>query len=135
MIQQRCPRCRTGKMFRGPVAMNDPCPNCGLVFQREEGYFLGAMYVSYGLSVILIGAAYFAITSIWPTLTAIPVLIIITALYAPFVTVVFRYSRVIWIYFERAISPTGVSAGTFEKLRQHEAPPTDWPASNDSELR
>ena len=37
-------------MFRGVFAMNDPCPVCGLLFKREEGTFLGAMYVSYVLS-------------------------------------------------------------------------------------
>lgn len=118
MVRQRCPRCLTGRMFRGSIAMNDPCPHCGLVFQREEGYFLGAMYVSYGLSVVLIGIAYLSVTSIWPTISALPVLGIITALYAPFITIVFRYSRVIWIYFERAICPSDISAGTFEKVRQ-----------------
>lgn len=118
IVGQRCPRCLTGRMFRGSVTMNDPCPDCGLVFQREEGYFLGSMYVSYGLSVVLIGAAYLAVTHIWPTLTAIPVLAIITVMYAPFIPAVFRYSRVIWIYFERAICPSDISAGTFEKVRQ-----------------
>ena len=34
--------------------MNDPCPVCGLVFEREPGYFLGAMYFSYALAVFII---------------------------------------------------------------------------------
>ena len=52
IVRQRCPRCWKGRMFRGGLSMNDPCPECGLIFQREEGYFLGAMYVSYGISSI-----------------------------------------------------------------------------------
>ena len=57
ILRQRCPRCRRGRMFRGRLTMNDPCPVCGLVFQREEGYFLGAMYVSYALSAATLGAS------------------------------------------------------------------------------
>src|SRR5690242_14056243 len=53
ILRERCPRCRTGRIFRGVFAMNDPCPDCGLLFQREEGYFLGAMYISYGVSVTI----------------------------------------------------------------------------------
>lgn len=31
--------------------MFDNCPVCGLKFEREQGYFLGAMYVSYLVSI------------------------------------------------------------------------------------
>jgi hypothetical protein len=102
-------------MFRGPVSMNDTCPSCGLIFQREEGYFLGAMYVSYGLSVVLIGAAYWALTFAWPEIGIPATMILILLAYLPFVPAVFRYSRVIWIYFDRAICPSDSSAGTYEK--------------------
>ena len=31
--------------------MFERCPVCGLKFEREQGYFLGAMYVSYALAI------------------------------------------------------------------------------------
>jgi len=34
--------------------MHDRCPGCGLHFNREPGYFLGAMYISYGLGLAVI---------------------------------------------------------------------------------
>ena len=34
--------------------MHEYCPVCGLKFEREEGYFLGAMYISYGLALFVI---------------------------------------------------------------------------------
>ena len=54
---QLCPRCRTGDIFRSSIfrgfpKMHECCPVCGLKFEREEGYFLGAMYISYGLAII-----------------------------------------------------------------------------------
>jgi uncharacterized protein (DUF983 family) len=33
ILRQRCPRCRTGRMFRDLFEMNDLCPVCGLPFQ------------------------------------------------------------------------------------------------------
>jgi len=39
--------------------MNEHCPHCGLRFEREQGYFLGAMYISYGLALPMI--AFFAV--------------------------------------------------------------------------
>ena len=35
--------------------MSKRCPACGLKFEREPGYFFGAMYVSYFLSVGILG--------------------------------------------------------------------------------
>src|SRR5438105_9687609 len=54
LLRQRCPNCRKGRMFRSLLEMNDPCPVCGQLFQREEGYFLGAMYASYALATGLL---------------------------------------------------------------------------------
>jgi hypothetical protein len=107
-------------MFRGSFAMNDPCPVCGLLFQREEGYFLGAMYVSYGLSVVLIGANYLAVTALFPDLGLTAVGLLTLALYLPLVPAVFRYSRALWIYFDRAVSPDDISAGSYERIRLKE---------------
>src|SRR6476660_7816409 len=92
ILRQRCPRCRQGRMFRGRLTMNDPCPVCGLVFQREEGYFLGAMYVSYVLSTAILGALYLAAITVLPTRDNLPVTLAMLLLYLPFMPAVFRYS-------------------------------------------
>lgn len=52
-----CPQCRSKSMFvHGTyhakfLKMNKTCSNCGLQYEREPGFFYGAMYVSYALSV------------------------------------------------------------------------------------
>ena len=51
----RCPACRVGAMFRSPVHMNARCPHCNYQFDKGNGYFLGAMYASYGLSLAVCG--------------------------------------------------------------------------------
>src|SRR5260370_21128589 len=54
ILQQRCPRCRIGgifqySIFRGFPKMCERCGICDLKFEREPGYFLGAMYFSFAM--------------------------------------------------------------------------------------
>jgi uncharacterized protein (DUF983 family) len=103
----RCPQCRRGQVFQSGLTMNEVCPVCGLRFGREPGYFLGAMYISYPLSVILLGLWMLLLHLLWPELRLEFVTLLALLLYLPFVPAVFRYSRVLWIYFDRWASPSG----------------------------
>lgn len=57
----KCPRCHEGDIFKGGFSyrfkqiteMHEKCPNCKLKYEREPGFFYGAMYVSYALTVAL----------------------------------------------------------------------------------
>lgn len=61
-LTEKCPRCEATKLFKYkqylPVSskafeMHKYCSNCGLKYEREIGFFYGAMYVSYGLNMAL----------------------------------------------------------------------------------
>jgi uncharacterized protein (DUF983 family) len=117
LVRARCPRCRSGRLFCGSVTMNDPCPVCGLIFQREEGYFLGAMYFSYVISSVILGAFYFTAAAIFPVMNGVLLVLLVLIPYLPLVPGIFRYSRVLWIYVERAGSPVDEAAGAYEKRR------------------
>lgn len=90
--------------------MNDPCPVCGLIFERETGYFTGAMYVSYFLAVLILVPAYYGLCWLFPELNGIVTALIATLVYAPLTPAVFRYSRVLWIYFDRLFAPGETSS-------------------------
>ncbi len=120
LVRLRCPRCREGRIFAGPLKMNDPCPVCGLIFQREEGYFLGAMYVSYLLGAAFLGAGYLLGVWLLPDWNGYWILLLVSLPYLLLTPAVFRYSRAAWIYFDRLTSPSDVSAGAFEKARAEE---------------
>ena len=45
---------RQKEVLRLEVSMNEACPACGLKFEREPGYFVAAMYLSYGAAVAVI---------------------------------------------------------------------------------
>jgi uncharacterized protein (DUF983 family) len=120
ILMQRCPRCHKGRMFRGVFQMNDPCPVCNLLFQREEGYFLGAMYASYVLAGVVMAAIYFPLAAALRGYDGVPVSLIAVVLFLPLTPIIFRYSRTLWIYFERAGNPSDHSAGPYEKARRRE---------------
>lgn len=119
-LRLRCPRCRTGRMFRGSFAMNDPCPDCGLLFQREEGYFLGAMYFSYLLGALILTPAFFGLSALLPDWDGSLVALLAVGVYLPFVPAVFRYSRLLWVYLDRVVCADDMTVGSYEKMRLRE---------------
>jgi uncharacterized protein (DUF983 family) len=104
----RCPRCLRGRVFpKGwrQLDMYYACPECGVIFGRENGYFTGAMIVSYLLAVPLVGLLTLGILVV--TGWRFDLVVLGAALYfLPFVPAVFRYSRVIWMHFDRVVDPT-----------------------------
>lgn len=101
----KCPNCKKGKIFLngGNILllkipkMNDRCPECNYKFERETGFFFGAMFVSYAL------AAAQMITSLvifWHFIDLSPlrVFAIIGVIALLLSTINFKLSRSIWIY-------------------------------------
>jgi Protein of unknown function (DUF983) len=97
-------------MFRGLLTMNDPCPVCGLVFEREPGYFFGAMYFSYAIAVVILVPLFFLLQWLLPERLSWLVVPVTLLPYLFLVPLVFRYSRVLWLYFDRSIAPSEVSS-------------------------
>ena len=52
-LRLRCPRCGRTPLFAGWFTMRDACAACGLRYEREQGYFVGAIYVNYALTAVL----------------------------------------------------------------------------------
>lgn len=85
--------------------MNELCPVCRLRFEREQGYFFGAMYVSYALSIPILCLIIFIGHLLLPDWRIEFVIGVSVLPYLFLVPAVFRYSRVVWIYFDRWASP------------------------------
>jgi hypothetical protein len=84
--------------------MYERCPVCDLKFEREEGYFLGAMYISYGLALVIIAftaVLLWVATGWWITKDTVWAVV----LFLPLAPAVSLFSRVLWIYLDRSIDP------------------------------
>lgn len=105
VLGQRCPNCGQGKVFKTNhqqftlfPEMHDNCPQCNFDFHREPGYFLGAMYASYGLAVLQGIAAFLLVFSFFPNLGTF-YLALVPALVILLCSVInYKLGRVIWMY-------------------------------------
>lgn len=105
-MRRQCPRCGEGDLFRGLFDLRDPCPRCGLVFEREEGYFLGAMIVSFALiegvfALVLVAT----MIATWPDVpwNGVLVVALIVTLVLPYLAS--PWTRTVWMALDRAFMP------------------------------
>jgi uncharacterized protein (DUF983 family) len=54
-LRLRCPRCGEGKLFHGWNKLNESCPACGLVYEKQTGDTWFFMYMTTaGLTGVLV---------------------------------------------------------------------------------
>jgi uncharacterized protein (DUF983 family) len=53
-LGNRCPNCGGNTLFRARswFEVNRACSQCGLVFERDEGFFIGSMSINYGVTLV-----------------------------------------------------------------------------------
>ena len=50
ILSLRCPRCGKGSLAAGLYKTARSCSACGMLFEKESGYYAGAIYPLYGMS-------------------------------------------------------------------------------------
>lgn len=108
-LRLQCPICWGGAMFRHPLGMKSACDHCHYKYDRGHGYFLGAMFASYTIVVIIEAMIVSGLRLAgldWTTsliICALSVLIV-----GPLVA--FPYSRILWVMVERRLLRWGEDA-------------------------
>ena len=88
--------------------MYERCEVCNLKFEREPGYFLGAMYISYGLALVtiaLIAVLLWHFTN-WSIVKDVGWAAVLFLPFAPSLTL---FARILWIYLDQSVDPEQVS--------------------------
>lgn len=105
IIKAKCPRCRRGDIFVFPLRRflkfhqtNKNCPVCNLRFEKEPGFFFGAMYVSYAFVVAAIAVISLLLYYIFGDLDLWIYVSVINGVLVLFLPLIFRYSRVLYLY-------------------------------------
>ncbi len=103
--KSKCPRCRSGKLFThsfysfGNFLKNhEHCPYCNLKFEKETGFFWAAMYISYGINVVIALVMGISLSIIFndPSINTYVYSIVGVVVFAS--TLIFRYARMIALY-------------------------------------
>jgi uncharacterized protein (DUF983 family) len=106
ILATKCPRCHQGDMFTHPAYslghfddMPEHCPVCKFRYEIEVGFYWGAMYISYGLSVfllVILGILLFYLGDdppLWVYIAGVSGVLLL------FTTILFRYARVLMLYW------------------------------------
>ncbi len=100
-IARRCARCGGAGIFSNWAALHEHCSTCGFKFEREPGYWLGALIINMAVSlfvflVTLVGGI--AVT--WPdppwnvlSIATIGVMLVVPVVFYP-------WSKSIWMAIE-----------------------------------
>lgn len=105
-LRGRCPHCGGRGIFAGLDELQEACPTCGFSFVREEGYWVGAMIVIFGV-VLGIFAVWFVggMLVTWPDVPWTVLLIgglVLNGL-VPFV--LYGWSKAVWVGLDLAFNP------------------------------
>lgn len=105
LVQNKCPQCRKGRVYRGnnlatfsSMKMEESCPICGKNFTKDPGFYWGSMYVSYALAMLQALGAYLVCQLLGAgrfDMVNLIAIIAVILLCGPFN---FRMARLVWLY-------------------------------------
>lgn len=84
--------------------MTADCDYCGLIYEREQGYFIGAIYINIIVTETLLLGTLLIYGLVVGTLSqTILTTLVILAIVMPLLT--FHHSRSLWLCFDHLMSP------------------------------
>lgn len=93
-FRRLCPVCGKDRIFTGLTRLKERCGACGLDCRPEGGYYLGAIYINFGVTSLLALALGFSL-AFRESLTM--GLIVAGGVSAIFPVVFFQVSRSLWL--------------------------------------
>lgn len=114
ILKAKCPRCRKGDIFVYPWykytkfhKFHKYCSECHFQFEIEPGFFFGAMYMSYAFVVALFITIGVVINLIMDEPGIMVYVVVINLAVLLFLPIIFRYSRVLYLYLFGGVSYEG----------------------------
>ena len=102
-LRLRCPRCGRSPLYARYFRMHERCAACGLRYEREQGYFVGAIYINYAVTVAV--AVSVVLVLDWTVgLTLDQQLAIGVALGVLVPLAFFRYARSLWLAVDHLVT-------------------------------
>ncbi len=94
-LARKCPVCGRGDIFESHFRMNRSCPSCHVIFWKDPGESLGAMYVDYAVATVAFLIAWFILD--FTTHLSDPIQVaIVGAVAVASILICYPLSRSIW---------------------------------------
>ncbi|MFV1962804.1 MAG: DUF983 domain-containing protein [Acidimicrobiia bacterium] len=104
-LRRRCPRCG-GHAFESWFRMKDHCDRCGLRFEREEGYWVGAIMINTTVTFgTFVGLFLFLVLVTWPDVPWGTVMGVTIVANAVIPVAFYPISKAIWLALELSWHP------------------------------
>ena len=112
IFKNECPNCHKGSVFNeknpflklGFPKMHTYCSHCQFKYEKEPGYFFGAMYMNYGLTCAQSIATYCIAQFFFKETFDLRIIPIIAFVIIGMASFNIRFSRLLWIYMFKAYS-------------------------------
>lgn len=105
---RRCPLCGHREIFRSWGELVERCPGCGYSFEREEGYWVGAMIVNIGVAQALFFALFLGgLALTWPEVPWTTLLVVSLVVMAAFPVWFYPRSKTLWVWLDLRVHPYG----------------------------
>jgi uncharacterized protein (DUF983 family) len=103
-MRLRCPACGAGQLFVSWFRMREHCAICGLRFEREQGYYTGAIGMNLVITelVVVLGTIPLAFDTRVPVL---PLVLGATLAAIALPCLCYPYSRSLWLAFDLLVNP------------------------------
>ena len=108
-LVKRCPLCGGRGLFTGWFRMKERCPRCGYLFEREEGFFLGAYVINLAVTQVLLLALavvpLIVLLDSRPDQSLVPIVVggLVAVLAGP--VAFYPYSKTVWTAIDLILRP------------------------------
>jgi len=93
-----------GRLYRSVFRMNTHCEYCGLIYEREQGYFIGAIYINVIATESLLLGTLLIYGLVTGTISqTILTVLIVLAIVLPLMF--YHHSRSLWLCLDHVLNP------------------------------
>src|SRR6266576_3519772 len=101
-LKLRCPACGQASIVERPFNLKHRCDFCGVIFKREEGFFVGAIMANVIATEVFILLAYFACI-LFTNLSDRVMLAILFGIGVSFPLLFYHYAWALWLGLDHLI--------------------------------
>ncbi|MBD0369788.1 MAG: DUF983 domain-containing protein [Pyrinomonadaceae bacterium] len=100
-LRLRCPVCGDSLIIQSPFKIRHHCPRCNALYQREDGFFVGAITINVVTTELIILVLYLACLFLLSSFQMILVILFVVGLLFP--VAFYHHSWSIWLSLDHLI--------------------------------